>query len=373
MKKITNILLIVIILFVISLAVLAPFTFFNKKHPDDVREFTDRITISDQYLGKVDPSSTMISKHIEYEDDYTFEYSWVFDGTDRNNIVGMDPAQNIFLTSIVITDEHLNPIYNAIAGSIMADATFHLEPGTYYITFTHYATRESFVNYAKEYICPPEEAEALADDYDFENFVQNGEYNLNYYLKFSPRTNSKMVSLWIALFSVMMLIVLVLICVSLSFKKKNLPDFDERQELIRGKAYKTGFYATLLLIALALIFDSTGSLPFLNSTLLYGTTILGGVLVFAVYCVWNEAYFGLNQKTSSVMFILAFIGIMNLFIGIINFVRGSMIVGGKLTFNFMNFICAFMFIVLFITMLLKKITNKVNDELEKNEPIDDED
>ena len=373
MKKLTNILLIVIILFVIALGVLTPFTFFNKKHPDDVREFTDRITVSNQYLGKVNPSSTMISKHVEYEDDYTLEYSWVFDGTDRNKIVGMDPSQNIFLTSIVITDEHLNPIYNTIAGSIMADTTLHLEPGVYYITFTHYATRESFVNYATEYICPPEEAEALADNYDFENFVQNGDYNLNYYIKFTPKTNSKMFSVWIAHFAIMMLLVLVLIGVSSSSKKKNLPDFDERQELIRGKAYKTGFYSTLILITIAIIFDSTKLTPFLDSSLLYGITIIGGVLVFAVYCVWNEAYFGLNQKTSSVMVILAFIGVFNLFIGIMNVAKGNMFLGGKLSINFMNFVCAFSFIVLFITMLLKKIDNKVKDEKEKNEPIDDED
>lgn len=372
MKKLTNILLIIIILFVIVLGVLTPFTFFSKKHPDDVREFTDRITVTEDVLGKVDPSSTMLHKTVSYEDDYTVAYSWVFEGTDRNKIVGMDPVQNVFLTSIIISDKDFNVLYSTVAGSIMADTTLHLKPGTYHITFTHHATRDSFIEFAKEYLCSAEDAEAMADAYDFDNFVTEGEYEMNYYLKFAPKTNARMFSMWFSLFIVMMFLVLVLLCASLSSRKNNLPEFDERQELIRGKAYKTGFFATLILIGIAIIFDSTNLLPFLDSTLLYGITILGGVLVFAVYCVWNEAYFGLNQKSSSVMIILAFIGIMNLFIGIMNYFKGNMFLNGKLSFGFMSFVCAFCFIVLFVTMLLKKISNKIDEEQERNEPVEED-
>ena len=373
MKKLTNILLIIIILLVTALGVLTPITFFSKKHPSYEKEFTDRITVSDEFMGKVDPASTMISRHIDYEDDYIISYSWVFEGTDRNDILNMEPKNNVFLTSIIISDENYNEIYTTVAGSIMADTRLHLEPGTYFITFTHHATRESFISFAKEYLCSDEEAENMADAYDFDNYVTNGEFDMNYYIKFTPQINTKLFSLWISLFAITMIFVLVLIIVSFTLRKKNLPDYDERQELIRGKAYRTGFYATLVFIGFAIVLDSTNSLPFLDSTILYGTTVLGGVLVFAVYCVWNEAYFGLNQKSSTAMFILAFIGILNLFIGIMNYFKGNLFFNGKLSFSFMNFVCAFMFIVLFATILLKKISNKVNDDKERNEPIDDED
>ena len=85
MKKLTNILLIIIILLVTALGVLTPITFFSKKHPSYEKEFTDRITVSDEFMGKVDPASTMISRHIDYEDDYIISYSGVFEGTDRND------------------------------------------------------------------------------------------------------------------------------------------------------------------------------------------------------------------------------------------------------------------------------------------------
>ena len=78
-------------------------------------------------------------------------------------------------------------------------------------------------------------------------------------------------------------------------------------------------------------------------------------MVHVVYCIWHESYFALNQKTNTVMISFVVIGLVNLLIGLINLANGNVIKNGRLSFAVLNLIAAVLFIVLFLTLLLRKI------------------
>ena len=74
-------------------------------------------------------------------------------------------------------------------------------------------------------------------------------------------------------------------------------EFDERQLIIRGKAYKYGFFATLAALITVIFCSSVFGFDML---LLGGASCLFfGLTVFAVYCIWNDAFVSFNQKLSS--------------------------------------------------------------------------
>ena len=81
----------------------------------------------------------------------------------------------------------------------------------------------------------------------------------------------------------------------LAGKKLGKAEFDERQQLARGKAYKAGFYTLLVgLLAVYLIPIFTEWQP-KDTALLPFAVICVGVTVFACVAVANDAYLGIRE------------------------------------------------------------------------------
>lgn len=136
--------------------------------------------------------------------------------------------------------------------------------------------------------------------------------------------------------------------------------FDERQELVRGKGFKYGFF-TLIIYDMA-ICCVAGAYPevlsFVDAQLQMFIGVVLSVVVFACYCIWNEGYFALNEHPKRLLIIFAFVAILNTIIGIINAIDGMYVVEGVLTFSCSNIVCAAMFYIIFVVLLMKTISNK---------------
>ena len=134
-------------------------------------------------------------------------------------------------------------------------------------------------------------------------------------------------------------------------------EYDERQELIRGKAYKGAFFVSLIgnaiIICLADVFSK-----YISITLLLFSVMLLSVLVYAVYCIMKDAYFGLNDSPLRFIVICAVIGIFNFVIGAVTICKEHPTLTSTYPSGYLNVVCGLMFMVLFFAMMMKKIISK---------------
>lgn len=145
-----------------------------------------------------------------------------------------------------------------------------------------------------------------------------------------------------------------------SFRNK----YDERQSVVRGRGYKLGFFT---LVSYNIINGFSGLLlekPLMDQF----TAIMAGVClataIYAVYCIWHDAYFSLNDNPVKALLIFGMLGAVNLVLGSVNVMNGEAITNGVLNFRSTSFICGILFIIIFAALLAKRIKNRNGAEQE---------
>lgn len=148
------------------------------------------------------------------------------------------------------------------------------------------------------------------------------------------------------------MIIAGLVVGKLAGKKLGKAEFDERQQLARGKAYKAGFYTLLVglsAVHLAPIFTEwqprdTALLPFLAMCI--------GVTVFACVAIANDAYLGIRQNPRAMLLVLGLVVGCNLAVGFS--VMGSVGLADGLTAqNGINFIIAAMGLIILAALAIR--------------------
>ncbi|MBQ3923919.1 MAG: hypothetical protein II696_00185 [Firmicutes bacterium] len=145
--------------------------------------------------------------------------------------------------------------------------------------------------------------------------------------------------------------------------------YDERQELIRGRGYKYGFFAVLALVAVYMIVDSMGlgpAIPFENSAILFAILIVG-VVVYAVYCIRNDAYFGIGMNKKSYYILIIFVIVINGIAAVMNLMNEPF-ENGKLSLGpCMEILCVLAFAVILIALVIKNREDAKEAEAEDAE------
>lgn len=122
--------------------------------------------------------------------------------------------------------------------------------------------------------------------------------------------------------------VLIVVAIFIFFKKKpNMSDYDERQSIVRGKAYRAGF---LTLLASTPLFAC-----FYESQQLF--TVAGGIftccglslLIFGCICVKGDAFIAMREDNRRAI-ACAVIGIADAFLGAEKLLDGSAFTDGRL-------------------------------------------
>lgn len=362
MKSSQKKLLGIILSICLIIAIFAGTKFMSNNDNTSDQSWAEMISVED---GKVSPQSSNVTFHVNEDGNYNIAYSWVPDGTDVNDIDKMDPSKTSFLTVIKITDKDGVTKFSTTAGAIYLNTTNFLEAGDYNVAYYYFADREEFIEYAKKYFCSEEEASELADTYDFANNIKDCTCKMNYNLNVKSVDADGSFVFFIMFIAISVIIIFTFMALKASQKSTSLPEFDERQQIIRGKGFKYGFFAILISEGIALFVDSTNALPMIDSSVLYVVSIFVGLFIFAVYCAWNEAYFALNQNSRFMIIYLSFIGILNAVIFVLNVIRGNVIENGKITMSFLNLICALFFLALFTVCAVKKAINAKEDTSEE--------
>lgn len=144
-------------------------------------------------------------------------------------------------------------------------------------------------------------------------------------------------------------------------KGKIKAEYDERQELARGRGYKWGF---LTFAVFMLIFGSLTlwdiEVPVEQPILWFGSVILA-ITVTCVYFVWNDCLIGLeDDRTTAVMFWVVLIP--NLLGGVSNIVTGKIIRDGKLSIASFNYL----FVIFALAILISRPARKAADKREED-------
>ena len=151
-------------------------------------------------------------------------------------------------------------------------------------------------------------------------------------------------------------IILVLIILMFVNKDGRLKTkYDERQLLVRGKAYKYGFFACLISNAVFMFF-MTGDFGFeVFGYSIFFFPILIGVTVQVTYCIFKDGYVGLNTNMTRFIIIIAVIGVLNFALFFRSLFAGDLIINGRMQGPFLNLLCGLLLIIVAVELFIKKL------------------
>lgn len=144
---------------------------------------------------------------------------------------------------------------------------------------------------------------------------------------------------------------------------KRKPKFDERQELIRGRGYKCAFFTILWYLVIYEVVKFAFDIKIMDDMAEMFAAVILGCGVYAGYTIWHDAYFALNEKRRSYIWLFVAVVVINLSVGIGHILDGSFIVDGQITFGgSANLLCGLMILVVLVMLLVKEIASRREDE-----------
>ena len=149
------------------------------------------------------------------------------------------------------------------------------------------------------------------------------------------------------------------------FKKNHMKgQFDERQELVRGRGYKYATFTLLVLMTIDLLLEGMGIFEKIVITreLAIFFIIVTGVLVYALYCIRNDSYFGVGNDTRTYRAVMWVIIVCNLISGISGLRDGAFTPDGKLSFGP---VASLIFVVMFTAIMIALYVRKHDEAAEE--------
>ena len=281
---------------------------------------------------------------IERNGNYVFHTEWEY------NEEGM-------VTGIEVLNKEGAEVFQATAnGCNIYSKSIHLEKGTYKLVLTYIASNEEWVKFFENENTEDWEAKP---DLEYTG-ATDGTLRINY--QFDIQRDIPIVGI-ISVIGILIGLILVVILYTAAAKGEEVKaQFDERQELVRGRGFKYAFFGMLFWgVFLFMLEPLEITLPMSlgNASLL---SIIIGATIYASYCIWNDGYFALNQRSGLIMAVLTIMGLINLLLGINAFVNSSVWTDGQLSMSTINLFCGIMMIIVCVTMLLKKFVKDRKDE-----------
>lgn len=272
----------------------------------------------------------------------------------------IEPAGMLMALSIV--DETGKDVNTFSAHWIdMNSGVMELPAGKYTMTLTPITSAEQWKAYfakfdTSEWDEPVEEGEEPEMEF------ADGEYRFDFSFKLEERGYLNIQAIACVLGAVIGIAFFVIL-LAIAQKDNSLKqNYDERQELLRGRGAKYGLYTMMFLnLALFLLETAGVCLPVSTGLALFFSVLIGGS-VWAVYCIWKDAYFALNQKVNVFIGVFLVMGVINLIIGIDAFLEGVAFQNNQFTLRSLNLFCAIMVLVICGALILKKVCKDREEE-----------
>ena len=361
--------------FLVLIAIIAiPMLFQDKEHTFS-STWSKTINLENGSItGFANESGSLPSSLSEFDvtqsGNYGLSLQYLPQGYSLEKLEKQPEAGPGFLTGIVIKD-HFGDLVYAICGKALTfDTYLDLDVGRYQMQFIYLTKESDYLAFASEYLCGSAMAPHYLEAAQMNSLPQNGSWTMEHDFRLVKKSpiNFSLISVLLGLLLSIFLVIIILSSITNGELKER---YDERQELERGRGFRYAYFSLLIYIVGILCIDMSGlSIP-VDLSVLYMTGALISISIYAIYCIWHESYFALNQRMGSLMIAFALIGTANLFIALTSYLDGTLIRNGRFTFHVTNLLCALLFLVLFGTMLLKKISSSrqrsENDDEDDNE------
>lgn len=308
--------------------------------------FAQEITVAN---GKAEPEMTAWELPISQEGRYSFHAKW-------------QAQQPPFVSGCVVKNEQGQAVFAVTGDSVAADSMeMRLTKQTYRVEMYYLTNEQDYTRFVKDYIGNAEDTEAVViSEFESAGIGNDGTFIINYTIEARKAINAVVVGVYAG-------VIIGIICVVLLLALTKNGDsakcrFDERQELVRGRGFKYGFFTLLICNFIVFMLEMSDVPVYAETEVIVVINCLIGISIYVIYCIWNEGYFALNENRKRLMVAFAVIGVGNLLVSAVNIAEGTMIENGKLTFRSLNLCCGLLLIVVFVTLLLKKVCKDGKDE-----------
>jgi len=293
------------------------------------------------------PEEMVYSMEVPEDGDYEMYVKWT------SNPSGM-------LMACSIIDERGNNVN--MYGGHWLDATsgvMSLEEGTYTLTLTPFTDAERWKAYWAKFDKTGWDAATENDEPETE-LVGEGKFDFEFAFRLEQ---SKMVGGFVSVvLAVIGVILFVIILATVQRENSMKQNYDERQELLRGRGAKYGILSMMFLNVALYLLESVGVQLPMSAGMAAILSIFVGGGVYAVYCIWMDAYFALNQRAGAFAGFLFIVGVINLIIGITALSDGGIIQNNQLTDRSLNLFCGIMMVIICGSMILKKVCRDREEE-----------
>ena len=160
--------------------------------------------------------------------------------------------------------------------------------------------------------------------------------------------------------------VIIVLMIRKKRMKNNVYKYDERQELLRGRAYKASFMAIIYFIALVIFAEFLFDRVFFDHWTFGILTIIVGVTVNVVYSIFCDSYFYVNMDKKRYTVFLAIVGVINLVSGIMVAKNMGILENGMISFRALNLFVALMLAIMLGAIIIKERINR-KEEIESEE------
>lgn len=168
----------------------------------------------------------------------------------------------------------------------------------------------------------------------------------------------------------LLLVVFLVVCVIgiilYMLKSNNSRDeYDERQQLTKGKGYCYGFFTVVAANFIYLCYLEIVENPVVSPSVATLAIVCIGIVVFEIYCIKNDAFWGIRYKNSlyKCIWIWAFVAVVNLFVGVMNVLEKGLFIDGRIEFESVaNLIIGITFFVMGVAIMIKLAIEKRNRE-----------
>lgn len=148
-------------------------------------------------------------------------------------------------------------------------------------------------------------------------------------------------------------IVAVLLCAYANRNHRAKSEYDERQKEIRGRGYQYAFYTVCIYeILMMLLGIADVEFPFEPYLFHFAGILIGGI-VLSGYCIWHDAYWGLNNNRKRYAIIFLACALLNAIP-----VIGALTHGGLTTAPLLNLMVLLMLLILGSELLIKYLVEK---------------
>lgn len=155
-------------------------------------------------------------------------------------------------------------------------------------------------------------------------------------------------------------IILILIAKRNSTGKRDVK-FDERQEQIRGKAYKYAFLGSTFSMVSGIIFTGIYGDMLMDTPFLLAVCVCIGAGIFAVYSITKDAYIAFNRNIYLQLIIFTVVGVLNIAGGIHMMLFENVLTDGRMTISMINLVVGILFMVITFAMIVKLVSERQND------------